>query len=144
MKTKQLLHYLHDQEIVTAIAEAEAHTTGEIRVFISSKKPAHIEERARLRFHKLGMARTRDRNGVLIYLAPRIKQFAIIGDVAIHQKVGQGFWDGITSSLMRNFSRDRFNEGVLDVIHAIGHELAHHFPHNGEALERLPDEVLRD
>ena len=68
MKTKEFVQELDDQRIVAAIAESERHTSGEIRVFISSNEIEDAYERAKARFLALGMDQTRDRNAVLIDL----------------------------------------------------------------------------
>ena len=84
-------HVRHD-EIIAAIRAAEQKTSGEIRISIS---PKHIDDpvtAAQIEFMRLGMNESRERNGVLIFVAPRAHKFAVIGDEAVHAKCGDEFW----------------------------------------------------
>jgi uncharacterized membrane protein len=38
------------------------------------------------------MQKTRDRNAVLIFVAPRAHKYAVVGDVGVHEKCGEEFW----------------------------------------------------
>jgi len=73
----EFLNQLAHEDIVAAIRTAEQKTSGEIRVFISRKKIADPVAAAQAQFERLGMTRTRNRNGVLIYVAPAARKFAI-------------------------------------------------------------------
>ncbi|HSS45582.1 MAG TPA: TPM domain-containing protein [Thermoanaerobaculia bacterium] len=141
---KQFLSKLDHDRIVAAIAEAEGRSSGEIRVHVTRRKPKDLEARARKRFEKLGMTKTAHRNGVLIYIAPNLRRFQILGDVGIHEKCGDGFWKETASTMEHHFQRGQFTEGVLAGIEKVGQLLAHHFPrHPGDRNER-PDEVSED
>lgn len=77
--------------IVRAIGEAEHATSGEIRVHIETSCKADVLDEAAWLFRKVGMHKTADRNGVLIYLALKDRKFAIIGDTGINSLVPLGF-----------------------------------------------------
>ena len=55
--------------VVAAIAAAESHTSGEIRVVIARHPAADPGAAAQRQFERLGMTHTKARNGVLIFLA---------------------------------------------------------------------------
>ena len=96
-------HVQHDR-IVAAIHEAEHKTSGQIRVSIS---PNHVEEpvvAAQAEFLRLGMEKTPERNGVLIFVAPRSHKFAVIGDEAVHAKCGDEFWRKLGTSWPATFA----------------------------------------
>ena len=105
MKTRHFLKALDEARIVEAIRVAENRTSGEIRVFVSSRKrPGHpVLERAARQFEKLGMAKTRGRNGVLIYFVPINREFAIIGDKGVHEKCGDAFWRAVAAEMTGHF-----------------------------------------
>ena len=63
MRTKDFIEKLEHERIVKAIAEAEAKTSGEIRVFIQRGEVDDAIVAARAQFEKLGMTATRHRNG---------------------------------------------------------------------------------
>jgi uncharacterized membrane protein len=114
--------------IVAAIAAAEKGTSGEIRVHVTRRVPENIEERAIRRFDLLGMAKTAERNGVLIYIAPRARQFRVLGDAAIHEKCGASFWTEVASAMEASFRKGELTEGVVRGVERVGEVLARHFP----------------
>jgi len=144
MKTQEFLDRLDEAKIVAEIAAAERQTSGEIRVFVSHYKPDDAVARARQRFEKLGMARTRHRNAVLIYFAPRARKFAVVGDTGVHEKCGTAFWEEAVAEIGEHLRADRFTEAVLHAVRKIGALLARHFPPEPGDANELPDEILRD
>ncbi|NBV21536.1 MAG: hypothetical protein EBS05_06380 [Proteobacteria bacterium] len=144
MKADDFLNALNHDAIVAAIKSAEAKTSGEIRVFVSRKLRPDALAAAQSRFEKLGMTRTRERNGVLIYVAPRSRTFAIIGDEGVHTKCGVGFWADVAKAMTDEFRKGDFTAGIVLGVHQAGILLAKHFPRQGGDQNELPDEVLTD
>src|SRR6266480_4441304 len=103
MRTKEFLARLEYDRIVRAIGAAEQKTSGEIRVFVQRGEITDPMAAARAQFEKLGMMRTRERNGVLIFLAPRVQKFAVIGDQGVHEKCGDPFWQALTEAMRTHF-----------------------------------------
>ena len=132
------------ERIVAAIAAAEKTTSGEIRVHVTRRKPDDIETRARWRFEQLGMTRTKRRNGVLVYVAPRAHKFRVIGDTAIHEKVGDAFWTAVASEMEASFRKGEFTEGVIVAVTRVGEALAAHFPPQPGDVNELPDSIDQD
>lgn len=128
MKTKHLFRELDHDQITAAIAEAEKHTTGEIRVYVSHRKVHDPRHAAAHQFVKLGLDKTKHRNTVLIFIAPESQNFAVIGDEAVHAKCGEGFWEEIVGAMRDYFRQGKFTEGVIHGISATGRVLAEHFP----------------
>ena len=129
------------KKIVDAITKAEHETSGEIRVHISSRAKQDALEEARKVFHRLGMHRTEHRNGVLIFIAPKTRTFAILGDKAIHEKVGDHFWNSTRDTMASHFSKNQIAEGILAGVASAGGELKRHFPGRNDGKNELPDEV---
>lgn len=144
MKTTEFLDQLERNSIVSAIQEAERKSSGQIRVFISRREPEEAVAAAKQRFLKLGMEKTQERNAVLIYVAPRVHKFAIIGDSAIHARCGDDFWREVSESMSGHFRNGKFTQGILHGIHRAGELLAMHFPRTSEHRNELPDEVEHD
>jgi uncharacterized membrane protein len=130
--------------IVAAIAAAERGTSGEIRVHVTRRKPKDLEARAQRRFHLLGMTRTKRRNGVLIYVAPRAHRFRVLGDTGIHDKVGDAFWAAVASDMEARFRKGEFTEGVIAAVERVGEALASHFPRLADDVNELPDSIDRE
>lgn len=145
MNAREFLHQIDDTRIVEAIKAAELRTSGEIRVFVSHRKrKAPVLERAAARFEKLGMSATQNRNAVLLYLAPRDREFAIVGDKGIHEKCGPGFWVSVSQEIQEHFRRGNYTEGLLAAIDRAGDLLAQHFSRKPDDRDELPNDVLRD
>ncbi len=130
----------HDR-IVAAIGEAERRSSGEIRVLIARRKTKNPLATARRHFERLGMTATQARNGVLIFLAPASRNFAIIGDVAVHEKCGDAFWRLLAAAMELHFKRGEFTEGLVHGIERAGALLAEHFPRAPDDRNELPDSV---
>jgi uncharacterized membrane protein len=143
MRTKEFLSKLEHDRIVQAIREAESKTSGQIRVFIQRGKldidPVPVAQK---NFVRLGMDKTRDRNGVLIFVAPRAQKFAVIGDQAIHEKCGETFWQRIVDEMGTHFRGEKFTDALIHGIAEVGTGLAAHFPRTSMSPNELPDDVI--
>lgn len=144
MTAEEFLNQLNHDGIVAAIKSAEAKTSGEIRVFISHKHRADALAAAQRRFAKLGMTKTRERNAVLIYVAPLARTFAVIGDMAVHAKCGEPFWKEVATAMETRFRQGGFTEGIIEAIRRAGELLAKHFPPKPDDRNELPDSVETD
>ncbi|QEH43790.1 TPM domain-containing protein [Chitinophaga sp. XS-30] len=142
-KKKELFTEDEKTRIVQAIRHAERLTSGEIRLFVESRcKYVDPMDRAKEAFLSLGMEKTRLRNGVLLYLAMRDHQFAILGDQGIHEKVGNDFWQQEALLLKTHFSGNRIIEGIEVCVKEIGESLYHYFPYESGDQNELPDDIV--
>jgi uncharacterized membrane protein len=144
MKARAFLKKLRHNEIVTAIREAEKKTSGEIRVFISRKPVEDPVPAAQVHFREMGMEKTREGNGVLIFVAPRAHKFAVIGDSAVHARCGDDFWAQIAQEMTGHFRKSEFTAGIVQAVQKAGELLAKHFPRRPGDPNQLPDEVEHD
>ncbi|HEY2713317.1 MAG TPA: TPM domain-containing protein [Chthoniobacterales bacterium] len=141
MRTKHFIAKLDDERIVRAIAAAEQQTSGEIRVFVQHGEVADPVVAAQARFEKLGMTATRERNSVLIFVAPRSQKFAVIGDRGIHQRCGDEFWQRLVEAMQQHLRAENFTDAVVHAIDQTGELLSQHFPRRSDDRNELPDEV---
>jgi uncharacterized membrane protein len=128
-------------KVVAAIAAAESRTSGEIRVLVGRDKAEEPVLAAEKHFERLGMTETAERNGVLIFLAPRSHTFAIVGDTAIHEKCGNAFWQSVAASMEAHFKRREFTEGLVNGVQRAGELLALNFPRRPDDRNELPNQV---
>ncbi len=129
------------KRIVEAISLAEKDTSGEIRVHLeNSAKPTALEK-ATVLFHKLGVQKTAARNGVLIFLAVKDRQFAIVGDEGIHKLVPPDFWDSVRNIMQHHFKQGKFADGLCAGIKLTGEKLKEFFPHEDNDVNELSDEI---
>lgn len=130
----------HDK-VVAAIGAAERRTSGEIRVLLAKGAAPDPMIAAREHFERLGMTQTAARNGVLIFVAPVSRTFAIIGDLGIHEKCGDAFWTDLAATMEAHFKRGDFTAGLVHGIERAGELLAAHFPGSPDDKNELPDEI---
>lgn len=129
--------------VVRAIREAEQQTSGEIRVHLEYSDQGDPMKRAREVFLALKMENTRERNGVLIYIAARDHRFAIIGDKGIDRAVPAGFWDSTRDAMQQHFQKGRFADGLIAGIQSAGRELKTHFPWKPDDTNELSNEISK-
>ena len=148
---KNLVKQLFTKEDLAAFAaeigKAEKSTAGEIRVSIRQRrkwreKKRSFEELARQEFHLLGMTKTKDRTGILIFLLLEDKKFFILADEGIHAKVEDGTWNRIANEMSDHFSQRNFQHGILHGITSVGKELTKFFPRKQDDTNELPNDVL--
>ena len=142
MKTGEFFDNVDHGKIVAAIADSEKHTTGEIRVYVSHRNVRDVRHAATHQFIKLGMDNTKHRNGVLIFVAPRSRNFAILGDTAVHAKCGEAFWEQVTAEMRQHFQKGQFTAGLLHGIQTAGKLLAEHFPRLGPGHDQLSQALV--
>jgi uncharacterized membrane protein len=146
MRTKEFLSKLAHDRIVQAIREAESKTSGQVRVYIQrGKLNGDPLIAAQKKFHRLGMHKTKEGNGVLIFVAPRARKFAVVGDRAIHEKCGEPYWQRVVTKMREHFRNEKFSHALVEAIEEIGKDLAVHFPkkpHGGS--NELPDQIIED
>lgn len=131
------------ESISAAIRSAEKLTSGEIRVYIEDNSKKDIMDRAAFVFSEMNMHRTKNRNGVLIYVAFDDRKFAVIGDAGIHQLVGQDFWDSVKELMLQHFKNNQFAVGIAAAVNEAGKVLATHFPYlEGDDKNELSDDVM--
>jgi len=142
-----VVHGIDLGAVERAIGAAERATTGEICVALSRfyfwGDVRRAAERAFVRLH---IDRTRDRNGVLIFVAPWRRGVAILGDEAVHRRVEDGFWEATAGALAQAFRHGDRTGGVVHAVEVVGARLAMHFPvgsGTGGNPNELPDRVQR-
>jgi uncharacterized membrane protein len=144
MRTREFLSRLEHDRIVQAIREAEANTSGEIRVYIQrGKLGSDPLLAAQKKFRQLGMHRTTDRNAVLIFVAPRARKFAVVGDTAIHEQCGDELWQRLADRIQVHFRNEKFSDALVEAIEETGKALTVHFPKRSTSTE-LPDEIAEN
>ena len=144
MKTTEFIKSLDDQKIAAAIEEAEKQTSGEIRVFVTARAVEDALAEAEKEFVREGMHKTELRNGVLLYFAPRSQSYAIVGDKGVHEKCGQGFWDGVSAHMAPHLKEHHYTEAILVGVREAGEALARFFPFQAGDRNELSNRVLRD
>ena len=138
----RIVHGIDLDRVEAAIRTAERGTTGEIRLAVARFYFwGDVRRAAERAFARLGMHRTRRRNAVLLYLAPKRRSFAVIGDAGIHECVTDTFWTGLSKELEAELHAGDLTAGLEHAIATIGERLAEHFPPDPTDTNELPDRV---
>jgi uncharacterized membrane protein len=136
--------FLSDDDLAAiahAVREAEARTSAEIRVHLDHRCREDALRKAVAVFERLGMHKTEDRHGVLIYVAVTDRKLAVIGDQGIHERVGEDYWRRVVAVVTDHFRSERPRDGFLHAIGDVGEMLARHFPRRPDDRNGLSDEV---
>jgi uncharacterized membrane protein len=136
------------ETIKQSVIDVESRTSGQIRIHVEPRvprkrfgRPGDPLERAKQVFTRLGMNRTRKRHGVLIYLAVKDRKLAIVGDEGIHARVSDDYWVSVRDLLVERLRRGPLGAGIVAAVEDVGGVLAHHFPHQPDDVDELPDDV---
>ena len=113
--------------IAAAIAAAEDGTTGRIAVREIPDRSVDAFDRAKREFGRIGLQRHEHANAALILVAPKARRFAIVGDRALHERVGDAFWDDVVEKSTPFFARGETEAGILYAVARLGDVLHAHF-----------------
>lgn len=88
-----------------------------------------------------GIARKKDRTGILIFVSLAERYARIIADDGIAAHVAQEEWQGAIDALVAHMRDGRIADGFITAIEVCGNALAKHFPHSGTGRDELPDRI---
>jgi uncharacterized membrane protein len=128
MKIKHFLSNLEHDRIHQAIQSAEDGTSADIVLYISHRHVTDPLAAAHEEFIKLKLEHATAQNSLLIFLAPKSQKFAVVGGTALHEKVGQAWWDDFIARLTRHFKEGKFTDGIIAALEHAGRALKTHFP----------------
>jgi uncharacterized membrane protein len=130
MTRRKLLAALDVARVEAAIARAEAACAIELRVSVAGLFWGDADGMARRAFARLGMTATRERNGVLVFLAPWRRKVIVLADAGITGKIAADapLWSAAVATITQAFAADRFTEGLVQAIDDLARGLAAVFP----------------
>ncbi len=113
------------------------------RWFIPVKEmDVRVNEAALREFYARGLYRTREENGILIFLSCFERRVVVLGDRGIHEKMGDHHWNDVRDKIIRGIREGRASEGICAGIESCGQALAEHFPRRADDVNELPDHVI--
>lgn len=146
LKVKNIFTKDDLRKISDKIQEIEKRTSGEIRVSIREKR-SFLERKLTLfdmavkEFYRLGMDKTRDGTGVLIYILLSERKIQIIADKGINDKVENETWQKIAESVAEHFKTGKYLDGIIKGLEQIGEVLTQHFPIKPGDINELSNDV---
>lgn len=143
MQVKEFLTKQEEEKVIAAIRTAEKATSGEIRVHFEKSLDKDCLERAKELFYYLEMQKTKDKNGVLFYVAVDDHQFAIIGDEGIDKVVPDDFWKSVKNIVVKEFTKGNNANGLVMGILEAGQKLQQYFPYQKDDINEISDEISK-
>jgi uncharacterized membrane protein len=140
----RLLDKVSEEEIIEVIRQAESGTSGEIRVRAQKASTRDPMADARKFFRKTKMHRTRERNGVLIFISWKSRAFAVFGDEGIHRAVGDAFWNDACDRIKAHFLKNELKEGIIAGVKSVAEKLKAHFPPRKDDRNELLNTVSQE
>jgi putative membrane protein len=128
MVNARLHEFVDKKRVRDAILAAEATTTAPIAVTIAPHVEGDVHAAALRALRHRGLSRAPERNAVHFFVVPSRREFAVVGDAAAHERLGQAAWDGIAATVEKHFRRGDPTAGLVAGIEEAGRLLAEHFP----------------
>lgn len=103
---------------------------------------ARVREAAFMEFYSSGLHRTRDCNGVEIFLSLFEREVVVLGDRGINEKMGEQHWQKVRDLIIRGVKEGKACAGICAAIESCGQALARHFPIKPDDVNELPNRVI--
>ena len=132
------------KRLESAISEAEKMTSGEIRLHIEDHCEKDPLQHARKAFERLGMHKTADRNGVLLYIALLDHKVAIYGDKGINSTVGLQYWSSIIEIITAEARNGDLVTGLEKALLELGTLLKKYYPYQHGDTNELDNTITYD
>jgi uncharacterized membrane protein len=150
MKTSLIYKFLNDDELLrisNKIKAEEKITAGEICVSIKERrsliqKNKPVRKLAEEEFFKLGIDKTRDKTGIIIFFLLEAREFYILADEGINKKVPEKTWDKIKDEMQSHFMEGNFSEGIIHGVERVGDILSEHFPIKPDDTNEITNRVV--
>jgi len=143
MRNQQLDRLLHpndQRKILSAVEAAERGTSAEFKVHVEAtcRNP---DTRAREVFRLLNVARTEQRNGVLLFLTVHDRRCVILVDEAVRHLRASRPWRDIADRLMLDLRHGKIGHGVAHALTSLSQLMAPHFPRTSDDVNEVWDEI---
>jgi putative membrane protein len=121
-----------------------AHSIVLKRFFLRADQVAEeVEEAAITSFYREKLYRTRDQNGILIFISVLERRVYILGDRGIDAKINNNSWQEIVNGLTAGIRRGKQGEALLAAVNQVGEILKHHFPIQEGDRNELRNLIIR-
>ena len=131
-------------QLAVALALGLALSWPKLRFALVPRSIKHNQahEAASREFLRRGMTRTREKTGVLIYIALAEHHAEILADTGVADRVDPGIWASIVADLTAAIRNGLMIEGLEQAIRRTGAILAQHAPPRLDDVDELPNKVI--
>ena len=120
------------------------NTTFLKRLFLLENQVAEeVEEGAITSFYSERLYRTRDENGILLFVSILEKKVWILGDRGINEKIDQEQWQDIIDELSAGIRANNQCDALCHAVDQVGKVLLEHFPIRDDDKDELHNIIIR-
>ena len=141
--TAMSVHRILVLQVLVFVALALVLCVPQVRVALVPRRARRaVAHRAAMeQFTIRGIARTKNRTGILIFVSLAEHYARIIADVGIAGRVPQSEWQDAIDALVTHMKYGRIADGFIMAIDVCGRVLATHFPRTETSRDELPDRI---
>jgi putative membrane protein len=111
--------------------------------FINKLRMMHaVRERAVRAFYEKSLYKTRDENGILIFISILERKVWILGDRGVDRVIPHATWQSHAREISAGIKEERACAALCAVIGECGQVLAEHFPRKEDDTNELPDDLI--
>ncbi len=126
---------------VALVATFQASST-RLRLVPPPLRRRKAREAALREFTARGLTGTRDRTGVLIYVALAERHAEIVADTAVSARLGDGAWRRLTDALIAAIGQGELGAGLVAAVEEAGSMLGPHFPPRPGDADEIANKVI--
>lgn len=130
-----------EQVLLAAIRRAEKGSRGEVQVHLERTWDGDPVVRAEEMFSQLGLDRTAEGTGVLLYVAVESRKAAVWAGDGLHGATEPRFWNHVVARVVDGYRSGAAVQGLCSAIDLVGDLLRKHFPAQDVAGNEVPDKV---
>jgi putative membrane protein len=114
------------------------------RLFASKNQvEEEVREAAMTAFFSEKLYKTKDENGILLFISVFERKVWILADAGINAKIDQGRWQGLVELITKGVRDGRQCEAICEAIRQVGDILKEHFPIQPDDSDELRDLIIR-
>jgi putative membrane protein len=114
------------------------------RPFFNSRRvEKEVAEGALAAFFSEGLYRTKDANGILLYISVLEQRVWILADRAINEKIDEPTWNSLVDELTSSIKSGQRAAGICNAVEKIGQILRVHFPYQKDDTDEQHNLIIR-
>jgi putative membrane protein len=112
------------------------------RSFVRERRASEVaEEQALQEFHRLALARSPERSGVLLFVSLFEQRVVVLADEVAHRAAGEGAWVAVDEAVLSGLRAASLRLGLERGIDAAGEVLVTTLPSTGDGPNRHRDDI---
>lgn len=114
------------------------------RLFLNRRlADAEVREAALAAFYGEGLYRTRQENGILLYISVVEQKVWILADAGINSRIEPRVWEEVVTELTAGIKSGRRCEAICQAVRRVGSILQSHFPYKKSDQDELHNLIVR-